>query len=102
MHEVALLPLIILKIGGFGRADGSRKRCTCRHVGSWDSRARLLSKNLYLRVAGMSAAAGRICGQYGREEEGSEDLPSQRCVGENGRAEDRAPPAAVGFLPRRR
>ena len=33
-------------LGGFGRADGSRKRCTCRHVGSWGSRARPLSKKL--------------------------------------------------------
>ena len=51
--------------------------------GSWGSRARPLSKNLYLRFVGMSVAAGRIYEQYGREEEGSEDLPSRRCVGEN-------------------
>ena len=31
----------------------------------------------------MSVAAGQICAQYSREEEGSEDLPSRRCVREN-------------------
>ena len=86
-------------LGGFGRADGSRKRCTCRHVGSWGSRARPLSKNLYLRVTGMSAVAGRICRQYGREEEGSEDLPSRRCVGEKGTGRGSGPFGSCGFPP---
>ena len=86
-------------LGGFGRADGSRKGFTCRHMGSCGSRARPFSKNLYLRVAGMSAAAGRICGQYGREEEGSEDLPSRRCVGENGTGRGSGPSGSCGFPP---
>ena len=82
------------KLGGFGRADGSRKRCTCRHVGSWGSRARPLLKDLYLRVIGMSAAAGRNKGRRTSRA----GVVSERTA----RAEDRAPPAAVGFLPRRR
>ena len=68
-------------------------------MGSWDSRARPLLKNLYLRVAGLSAAAGRICGQYGREEEGSEDLPSRRYVGENGMGRGSRPSGSCGFPP---
>ena len=68
-------------------------------LGSWGSRARPLSKNLYLRVAGMSVAAGRICGQYGREEEGSEDLPRQRCVRENGTGRESGPAGSCGFPP---
>ena len=80
-------------------ADGSRKGGTCKHVGSWGSRARPLSKNLYLRVVGMSVAAGRICGQYGREEEGSEDLPSQRFLGENGMGGGSGPSGSCGFPP---
>ena len=68
-------------------------------MGSWGSRVRPLSKNLYLRVAGMSAAAGRICRQYGREEEGSEDLPSRRCVGEKGTGRGSGPSGSCGFPP---
>ena len=68
-------------------------------MGSWGSRARLLSKNLYLRVAGMSTAAGRICAQYDTEEEGSEDLPSRRCVGENGTDRGLGPSGSCGFPP---
>ena len=67
--------------------------------GELGSRARPLSKNLYLRVAGMSATAGRICGQYGREEEGSEDLMSLRCVGENGMGRGSGPFGSYGFPP---
>ena len=48
---------------------------------------------------GMSAAAGRICGQYDTEEEGSEDLPSRRCVGENGTGRGSGPSGSCGFPP---
>ena len=53
----------------------------------------------YTWVIGMSVAAGRICGQYGREEEGSEDLPSRRCVGENGTGKGSGPSGSYGFPP---
>ena len=68
-------------------------------MGSWGSRARPLSKNLYLRVIGMSVAAGRIYEQYGREEEGSEDLPSQHYVRENGTGKGSGPSGSCGFPP---
>ena len=68
-------------------------------MGSWGTRARSLLKKLYLRVVGMAAAAGRICGQYGREEEESEDLPSRRYVGENGTGRGSGPSGSCGFPP---
>jgi hypothetical protein len=93
-------------LGGFGRADRSRKRSTCSHVGSWDSRARPLSKELIpegRRDVARSAAGGRICPQYGREEEGVRGPPRAGAVSERmSRAEDQDPPTAVGFLPHRR
>ena len=67
--------------------------------GSWGSRARPLSKNLYLRVVGMSVAEGRICAQYGREEERLEDLLSRHCVGENGTGRGSGPSGSCGFPP---
>ena len=68
-------------------------------MGIWGSRARPLSKNLYLRVIGLSAVAGPICAQYGKEEEGSEDLPSWRCVRENGTGRGSGPSGSYGFPP---
>ena len=68
-------------------------------MGIWGSRARPLSKNLYLRVVGMLAAAGQICAQYDREEEGSEDLPSRCCVGENGTGRGSGPAGSCWFPP---
>ena len=67
--------------------------------GGWGNRARPLLKNLYLRINGMLAAVGRICAQYDREEEGSEDLPSLRYVGENGTGRGSGPAGSCGFPP---
>jgi hypothetical protein len=89
-------------LGGFGRADGSRKRSTCRHVGSWGSRVGPRSKELIpegRRDVARRLAAGQICAQYGREKEGSEDLPSWRCVGENGTGRGSGPAGSCGFPP---
>ena len=73
------------------------------HEGSWGSRARQVSKE-YI-------PEGRRCGKDGvgrlhlghntaGRKKGSEALPSQRSLGENGTAADRDARAAVGILPR--
>ena len=59
------------KIYGFGIANGSRKRSTCIHVGSWGSRARPVLKEDIPeghRDVATRAAGGRIYQQYGRGE----------------------------------
>ena len=62
---------------------------------------RRLQRNLYLRVVGMWQGVRREAGSahtmYGCEEEGVDG-----CWRETTQEEDRAPPIAVGFLPRRR
>jgi len=62
-------------------------------------RARPLSRNLYLRFCGMSAAADQLCGKYGKEDEGSEAHPSWRCVGENDTGRGSGPSGSCGFPP---
>ena len=71
-------------------------------VGSWGSRARPLSKNLYLRVTGTSARQVGSADNTAGRKKGRRTSRAGAVSERTARAEDRAPPAAVGFLPRRR
>ena len=92
-------------LGGFGTADGSRKRSTRNHVGSWGSRARQVSKEYILegrRDEAKTASGGRILATIPQGGRRGRRHSRAGALRENGTAADRDVRATVGILPRRR
>ena len=96
MHEL-VLPLNSKKLGGFRTDDrsylrggpGNSKRYKCSDVRSSGSRARPVSKEVIPEGRRDVARGRREAGSAhttAARKKGSEALPSQRCLGENGKA----------------
>ena len=97
MHEL-VLPLNSKKLGGFRTADRSYlhegpleivKDTNAATPGAREVEQGRFRRKLYLMVAGMSLGGRREAGSAhttAARKKGSEALPRQRCLGENGKA----------------